>query len=58
MAAGHIEPRVGNFLLIAVIGGIGALGILAIAVKLKATKIPVLSTVADASLDVFKEASQ
>lgn len=57
MAAGHIEPRVGNFLLIAVIGGIGALGILAIAVKLRETKIPVLSEVADASLDIFKEAS-
>jgi len=57
MAAGHIEPRVGNFLLMALVGGIGAISILAVATFLKSKHIPVLSQIADASLDIVKEAA-
>jgi hypothetical protein len=57
MAAGHIEPRVGNFLLMALVGGIGALSILAVATYLKGKDIPVLSAIADSSLDIVKEAA-
>ena len=57
MAAGHIEPRVGNLLLIGLVGGIGALSILAIATFLKQKDIPFLSAVADSSLDIVKEAA-
>jgi hypothetical protein len=58
MAAGHIEPRVGNLLLIGLVGGIGALSILAIATYLKQhPNIPILSAIADSSLDIVKEAA-
>ena len=57
MAAGHIEPRVGNLLLIGLVGATGTLAVLALAVFLKSKNIPLLSPVADASLDIVKEAA-
>ena len=56
VATGHIDPRVGNFLLIGLVGGIGALAILAAAAWLKDRRIPLLSPAADAGLDVVREA--
>lgn len=57
MAAGHIEPRVGNLLLIGLVGATGTIAVLALAVFLKSRNVPLLSSIADASLDVVKEAA-
>jgi hypothetical protein len=55
VATGHIDPRVGNFLLIGLVGGIGALSILAIGTYLASKKIPGVSPAADALLDTFRK---
>ena len=57
VATGHIDPRVGNFLLIGLVGGIGAIAILATATWLKKHNVPFLTPVADAGLDVVREAA-
>ena len=55
VATGHIDPRVGNFLLIGLVGGIGALSILGIAVFLSKRQVPFLTPVADAGLDIIRQ---
>lgn len=57
VATGHIDPRVGNFLLIGLVGGIGAIAVLAAAVFLSKRNVPVLSPAADAGLDIIREAA-
>lgn len=54
----HISPRLGNFLLMALTGGVGAIAILATAVWLSGRNVPVLSHVADAGLDLVRLPSQ
>ena len=58
IAAGHIDPRVGNFLLMGLVGGIGAIAILATAAFLSKRSIPILTPVADAGLDIVREAAK
>jgi hypothetical protein len=57
VATGHIDPRVGNILFIGLVGAIGTIAVLATAAWLKKHQVPFLSKVADASLDVLREAS-
>lgn len=51
----HIQPRLGNFLLMGLVGGIGALSILAVAVFVAGKDIPVVSDIADAGLDIVRK---
>lgn len=57
VATGHIDPRVGNFLLIGLVGGLGAIAVLAAAVWLKHHNVPLLTPAADAGLDIVREAA-
>jgi hypothetical protein len=57
VATGHIDPRVGNILFISLVGAIGTIGVLAVAVWLKKKNVPFLTNAADAGLDVVREAA-
>jgi len=58
VATGHIDPRVGNLMFVGLVGGIGAVAILAAAVWASKRNIPFLTNVADAGLDVIREAAK
>lgn len=57
MAQGHIEPRVGNLVLIGLVGALGTITVLAVAVWLSKRNVPVATSIADAGLDVVREAA-